>query len=59
MCNCEVCTRFRHFRSLGVPDEVLDYIEAIETDLDYHKAIMEGNWTSGKELLEEALKKYE
>lgn len=58
MCECEVCTRLKHYNEIGVPEEVVDYILELEMDRDYMKAIFDGSWPSGKQLLERALEKY-
>jgi hypothetical protein len=34
-------------------------IEEAETDVSYYRAILCGEWPSGKEILERALKKYD
>lgn len=43
---------------LEVYNEMFERIELAETDLSYFKAIMDGTWPSGKQLLELALEKY-
>ena len=68
MCNCQTCKDLRRWKSviiqgseserLEVYDEMFERIELAETDLSYFKAIMDGTWPSGKQLLELALEKY-
>lgn len=59
MCECETCQRLRHYKSVGVPEDVVDYIIDLETDIAYSNSILNGNWPSGKKILEEAMKKYD
>lgn len=68
MCNCQVCQDLRRWKSkivngseaerLEVFNEMFDRIELAETDLSYHRAIMDGTWPLGKQHLEIALQKY-
>lgn len=58
MCGCEICKRHRAWKERGVPDDIIDYILDLELDLDFWKAIKDGNWPNGKEVLLRALEKY-
>lgn len=58
MCECEYCVRLRDYKSRGVPEDVMDYVMNLEMDVEYFKAILNGNWPSGKEVLLRALEKY-
>jgi hypothetical protein len=40
-------------------NEMFGRIEEAETDVSYYRAILCGEWPSGKEILERALKKYD
>jgi hypothetical protein len=67
MCTCELCIRLKSIREHieALPEEHREYwdnmVEGmlhVEFDNDYYKAIMEGGWPSGREVLESALAKY-
>lgn len=58
-CECEVCTRIRYYREVGVPSDIIDYILDVEMDRDYYKAILDGSWPMAKRLLQEAIDKIE
>lgn len=59
VCQCEVCTRIRSWRELGVPDEIREYILAVEMDRDYYKAILDGSWPQARQILNSALDRLE
>lgn len=68
MCKCEVCEDSRRWiagikfgteaERLAVFNEMFGRIELAETDLSYFTSIMDGSWPNGKQLLENALEKY-
>ena len=65
-CECELCEQNRTFQkhlSL-IPEDQRPYFEAVydhhletSADLDYHRAVMSGVWSSAVEVLEHALVK--
>jgi hypothetical protein len=69
MCNCQVCQDIARWRygllngddvlKLDIFREMFGRIEDAETTVDYFRAIHQGNWPSGKTILEHALKKYD
>ena len=59
MCECDTCQRLRYYKSVNVPEDVVEYILDLEMDIAYNKSILDGKWPNGKKLLEEALKKYD
>lgn len=58
MCNCEYCNRLRYYKEINLPENIVEYIMDLEMDVEYFKAILNGNWPSGKEVLKQALEKY-
>lgn len=68
-CECQVCkdiARWKHViingdetQRLNVLTEMFSRIEEAETDVDYYRAILRGQWPNGKTILEHALKKYD
>ena len=57
-CMCNFCERHRDWVADGIPDSVIDLVENLESEVDYYEAILNGQWPSGKQLLENALKLY-
>ena len=66
-CNCDVCQRNKTFcaRLAWLPEPQRAYWDSLgedllhlQMDVDYYKAIMNGQWPSGKEVLLQALEKY-
>ena len=68
ICQCDVCTtsRKRQARVDALPKEhqeyfntMLDYILELESDNDYYKAVLSGQWPSADAVLKPALDKWE